>query len=106
MTDYTVDRLSIEKIEEYAGEVLVSCPKLPNGAIDILSALRQPTVKTIHGRKVLRLKLVADDHLPDDFAHVWSSNDRVTVTARTSLWNRAESNDADALKDLGPGFGE
>jgi hypothetical protein len=63
MTDYTVDRLSIERIEGFARDVLANCPKLPNSAIDILATLRLPTVMTIHGRKVLRLKLVADDGL-------------------------------------------
>ena len=36
MTDYTVAPLSIEKIEEHARNILVDCPKLSNGAIDIL----------------------------------------------------------------------
>jgi hypothetical protein len=105
MTDYTVDRLSIEKIEEHARRVLADCPKLPNGAIDILAALRLPTVKTIHGAMVLRLSLVADDLLPGKLAQTWASDGRVTVTARTSLWNKAESHDADALKELRHEFG-
>jgi IrrE N-terminal-like domain len=100
MSDYRVDRLSIEKIERFASDFLVGCPKLPNGAIDILAALRQPRIKTIHGHKVLRLKLVADEHLPNDLAHVWSKEDRVTVTARTSLWNKAQDGDVEALRDL------
>lgn len=100
MTDYTVDPLSIEKIEEHARRVLADCPKLPNGAIDILAALRLPTVRTIHGAKVLRLSLVADDLLPGKLAQMWASDGRVAVTARTSLWNKAESCDADALKEL------
>ena len=105
MSDYRVERLSIEKIEGFARDFLVDCPKLPSGAIDILAALRQPRVKTIHGYKVLRLKLEADEHLPDDLAHVWSADGRVTVTARTSLWNRAEAGEVDALKDLRHEFG-
>jgi IrrE N-terminal-like domain len=105
MSDYGVDRLSIERIEGFARDFLVDCPKLPNGAIDILAVLRQPRIKTIHGRKVLRLKLVADGHLPDDLAHIWSTEDRVTVTARTSLWNRAQDGDVEALKDLRHEFG-
>jgi hypothetical protein len=31
MSDYRVDRLSIEKIERFASDFLVGCPKLPNG---------------------------------------------------------------------------
>ena len=105
MSDYPVDRLSIERIEGFARDVLADCPKLPNGAIDILAALRLPTVKTIHGPKILRLKLVADEFLPEDLAHVWSSNGRVTVTARTSLWNKDQANDVGALKVLRHEFG-
>ena len=52
MTDYRVDSLSVERIEEYARRVLTDCPKLANGAIDILKTLRLPTVRTIHGVKV------------------------------------------------------
>jgi IrrE N-terminal-like domain len=100
MSDYRVERLSIEKIEGFARDFLADCPKLPSGAIDILAALRQPRIKTIHGYKVLRLKLEADEHLPDDLAHVWSTDGRVTVTARASLWNRAGAGEVDALKDL------
>jgi hypothetical protein len=105
MSDYTVDRLSIERIEGFARELLVECPKLANGAIDILATLRLPTIKTIHGVKTLRLKLVADDLLPGKLAQVWVGDGRVTVTARTSLWNKAEDNNAEALKDLRHEFG-
>jgi hypothetical protein len=105
MTDYTVAPLSIEKIEEHARNILVDCPKLSNGAIDILKTLRLPSVKTIHGTKVLRLKLVADDLLPDKLAQVWASVGRVTVTARASLWNKAEDHDPGALKELRHEFG-
>ena len=105
MSDYRVERLSVDKIEGFARDFLVDCAKLPNGAIDVLAALRQPRIKTIHGYKVLRLILEADEHLPDDLAHVWSSDGRVTVTARTSLWNRAKAGDVDALKDLRHEFG-
>src|SRR5450432_2561069 len=105
MTDYTVDRLSTDKIEEFARNYLANCPKLPCGAIDILKSLRLPTVKTIHGLKVLRLKLVADDLLPDKLAQVWASDGRVTVTARTSLWNRADAGGSDALKEFRHEFG-
>ena len=85
MTDYRVDRLTIEKIEEHARACLTDCPKMPNGAIDILATLRAPRVKTIHGIKILRLKLVSDELLPDKLAQVWVGDGRVTVTARTSL---------------------
>ena len=105
MTDYTVAPLSIEKIEEHARNILVDCPKLSNGAIDILKILRLPKVKTIHGTKVLRLKLVTDELLPDKFAQVWAGGGRVTVTARASLWNKAEDHDPEALKDLRHEFG-
>jgi hypothetical protein len=105
MTDYTVAPLSIEKIEEHARGILVDCPKLSNGAIDILKTLRSPKVKTINGTKVLRLKLVADELLPDKFAQVWAGGGRVTVTARASLWNKAEDHDPEALKDLRHEFG-
>ena len=105
MTDYRVDPLSVEKIEAVARDVLANCPKLPSGAIDILSTLRLPTVKTVRGVRILRLKLVADDLLPDTLAHVWVGEGQITVTARTSLWNRAENYDADALKDLRHEFG-
>lgn len=105
MTDYTVDPLSIERIEQYARSVLADCPNLSNGAIDILKTLRLPSVKTIHGTKILRLNLVADELLPDKFAQVWASSGRVTVTARASLWNRAEDHDPDALKELRHEFG-
>ena len=37
MSDYAVDRLSIERIEGFARELLAECPKLANGAIDILA---------------------------------------------------------------------
>ena len=80
MSDYRVEWLSIEKIEGFARDFLADCPKLPSGAIDILAALRQPRIKTIHGYKVLRLKLEADEHLPDDLAHVWSVPIRLTQT--------------------------
>jgi hypothetical protein len=105
MTDYRVDPLSIERIERFAREVLASCPKLPNGAIDILATLRLPTVKTINGVRILRLKLVADDLLPGKLAHVWVGDGRITVTARASLWNEAEDHDAEALKELRHEFG-
>lgn len=105
MTDYNVDRLSTDKIEEFARNFLANCPKLPSGAIDILKSLRSPTVKTIHGPKVLRLTLVADDLLPDNFAQMWAGDGRVTVTARTSLWNQAEASDPNALKELRHEFG-
>ncbi len=105
MSDYTVDRLPMERIESFAREVLAECPKLPNGAIDILATLRLPRVWTIHGVKTLRLKLVADDLLPGKLAQVWVGDGRVTVTARTSLWNKAEDSDADALKVLRHEFG-
>ena len=82
MSDYSVDPLSIERIEEYAREILVDCPKLSNGAIDVLKTLRLPSVRTIHGTKILRLKLVADELLPDKFAQVWAGVGRVTVTAQ------------------------
>jgi hypothetical protein len=105
MSDYTVDRLSIERIEEYARHVLADCPKLANGAIDILKTLRLPRVTTIHGIKVLRLNLVADDLLPGKLAQVWAGDGRVTVTARISLWNKGEAGDAGALKELRHEFG-
>lgn len=105
MTDYRVDPLSIERIEGFARDVLANCPKLSNGAIDILATLRLPTVKTICGVRILRLKLVADDLLPGKLAHVWVGDGRITVTARTSLWNKAEAHDAEALKELRHEFG-
>jgi IrrE N-terminal-like domain len=105
MTDYTVTPLSIEKIEEYARDALARCPKLLSGAIDILATLRLPRVKTIYGEKVLRLKLLADELLPDDLAHVWAGEDRVTVSARITLWNKAEASDCEALKELRHEFG-
>jgi hypothetical protein len=105
MTDYRVDPISIERIEGFARDVLADCPKLPNGAIDILASLRLPTVKTIRGLRILRLKLVADNFLPDKLAQVWVGGGRITVTARASLWNRAEDHDAEALKDLRHEFG-
>jgi hypothetical protein len=100
MTDYTVTRRSVEQIEQIARDVLVDCPKLPNGAIDILTALRQPWIKTIQGKKKLRLKLVADELLPDKLAQVWAVKDRVTVTVRASLWTRAAEFDPEGLKEL------
>lgn len=105
MSDYTVDPLSIEKIEEFAKQALDNCPRLESGAIDVLSALRSPTIKTRHGLKTLRLKLVPDEHLPDKLAQVWARGDRVTVTVRMSLWNKAEEHDPDALKELRHEFG-
>jgi hypothetical protein len=105
MTDYTVDSLSMERIEAIARDVLASCPKLPSGGIDILAALRLPTVKTIRGVRTLRLKLVADDLLPGKLAQVWVGDGRITATARTSLWNKAEDNDAEALKELRHEYG-
>ncbi len=107
MSDYAVDPLSIEKIEEFAKGVLSDpdCPKLANGAIDVLKALRLPRVRTRHGVKTLRLKLVPDQLLPDKLAQVWARGDRVTVTARTSLWNRAEEHDSSALKELRHEYG-
>ena len=48
---------------------------------------------------------MADDLLPEDLAHVWSSNDRVKLTARIALWNKSETNDVDALKTLRHEFG-
>jgi hypothetical protein len=105
MSDYPVDRLPIEKIERLAREVLAWCPKLENGAIDILRTLRMSKVKTVHGDKVLRLVLVDDDQLPDDVAHMWASKDRVTITARASLWEKAQQQDPEVLKDLRHEFG-
>jgi IrrE N-terminal-like domain len=49
--------------------------------------------------------LVADDLLPGKLAQVWAGNGRTTVTARTSLWNEAEANNASALKDLRHEYG-
>ena len=100
MTDYTVASLSIEKIEEHAQQTLTWCPRIPSGAIDILAALRLPTVRTIHGTKTLRLKLVADELLPEKLAQVWAGGNRVTVTVSMSLWNRAQDYEPEALKDL------
>jgi hypothetical protein len=105
MTDYRVDPLSIQRIECHAQEALANCRKLPGGGIDILAALRQPTVKTVHGRKVLRLEVVRDELLPDDLAHVWSADQRVKVSVRISLWNKAADNDPYALKDLRHEYG-
>ena len=51
MSDYRVERLSIEKIEGFARDFLADCPKLPGGAINVLAAPRQPRIKTIHGHK-------------------------------------------------------
>jgi hypothetical protein len=100
MSDFTVTRRSIEQIEQIACDHLSDCPKLPNGSIDVLTALRQPSIKTIQGSKTLRLKLVADQMLPEKLAQMWASKDRVTITARASLWNRAEEQNPESLKDL------
>lgn len=105
MTDYRVDRLSFEKIEDHAHVLLAGLPTLPKGGIDILAALRLPKVKTIHGTKTLRLNLVADDLLPDKLAQVWVGEGRVSVTARLSVWNRAQEGDPEALRVLRHEFG-
>lgn len=100
MTDYTVTRRSIDKIEEIAAEILAECPRLASGAIDILTALRSPEIKTVAGKKTLRLTLVPDELLPTKLAQMWAGRNRVTITARMSLWNKAEKYDPDASKDL------
>jgi hypothetical protein len=100
MTDYTVTRRSLEQIEQIAKDILAHCPKQPTGAIDILAALRQPRIRTVTGEKILRLKLVANDLLPNRVAQMWGSSERVTITARISLWNRAEEFYVEAQKDL------
>jgi hypothetical protein len=100
VSDHRVEPLSIDRIEQYARETLARCPRLPCGGIDILAALRQPTVKTIHGQKILRLEIVRDELLPDNLAHVWSAHQRVKVSVRADLWNRATDGDPHALRDL------